>query len=352
MVSFVMKCIQSRRKVYTLPSTLQLKFLKRLHRLLRRGYALTEALKVLSWDEQMVSIVEVLEEALYEGRYFDEALDRAGFHELIVVYIYFVRINGDLLTGISQGIEMFEQRINSLEQFKKVSRYPIFLFTLFILLTLLIKQFILPSYKELFQYHTESKASIELTFFLFNSFFTFLFIVICLIILLFLVWIFYKRKLSIEKQLEFSSHIPIYRKYIMLQTSFYFATHMSLLLKTGMSMKHIMEHLKTQNELPIVQYYASIMMKHLEKGYQLKDLLQTLPYIDQHLANLFQENHEIDTLQKDLATYADFVSEYMKDKMMRAIMYVQPVTFTLLGLFIIIIYFSLLWPMFQLIDSI
>src|SRR5699024_8913608 len=249
---------------------------------------------------------------------------------------------GDLMTSLGKSIDMFEQRMNAFQKFKQISRYPIFLISIFILLLFLIKRFILPSYAEMFQFHTESASTVQLTFFLFNILFTILIVLIVIIIIGSILWYFNKHKVSIEKQLEIYHYLPIYRHYVRLQTSFYFATHVSLFLRTGMSMKNIIKHLESQNELPIIQYYASIMMQHLSRGYQLNELLQTLPFIDPQLATIFQQHNHIEALEKDLATYADFVAENIEKKMMQFIMFIQPVTFGLLGLFIIIIYFSLL----------
>lgn len=352
MGSFVKKLMRKRNETKLLAPTVQLNFLKRLYRLLKRGYPLTEALDVISWDDNMKPIVQVIQQSLYAGEYFDEALSRANFHEMIVVYIYFVRINSDLLTSLDKSIDMFEQRMTALEKFKKVSRYPLFLLSIFILLLLLIKQFILPAYADMFQYHTESATTVQFTFFIFNLLFTLFLILIILFVTAGVIWHIYKKKLTIEKQLQTLSYIPIYRHYVRLQTSFYFATHVSLFLKTGMSMKSIIHHMESQNELPIIQYYANIMMDHLQKGYQLKDLLKSLSFIDPQLANIFQQHNNREALEKDLATYADFIAEHIEQKLMRAIMYIQPITFSLLGFFIVIIYFSLLWPMFQLIESI
>lgn len=352
MVSFVKRYIKRRRKNKSLSPSIQLIFLKRLHRLLKRGYSLTEALDVISWDSDMTPIVQIIQRSLYAGKYLDEALSKAHFHQLIIVYIYFVRMNGNLLTSLSKSIDMFEQRMKAVEQFKKVSRYPLFLMSIFIILLLLIRQFILPSYAEMFQYSSESTHMVEFTFFIFNFLFTLFIVLVVLFIASLMIWYMYKRKLSIEQQLRIISYIPIYRQYVQQQVSFYFATHVSLFLKTGMSMKDIIEHLKSQNELSIMQYYATLMMNHLSKGYHLNDLLRALPFIDPQLASIFQEHNHMKALKKDLATYADFVAENMEQKTMRFMMYIQPFTFSLLGLFIVIIYFSLLWPMFQLIDSI
>src|SRR5699024_4399001 len=113
--------------------------------------------------------------------------------------------------------------------------------------------------------------------------FTSFIVVIVMSLIVAIIWHINKRKLSIEKQLQMLNYIPILRSYVRLQTSFYFATHVSLFLKTGMSLKSIIQHLETQEELPIIQYYASIMKTHLSRGYYLDDLLVSLPFIDTQL---------------------------------------------------------------------
>lgn len=352
MVTFVKTLLMNYRNKKPLSAMLQLAFLKRLYRLLTRGYSLSEALDVISWDKRLTLIGEKINQSLYQGKYLDEALTEANFNPLIIIYIYFVRINGDLITSLEKSIEMFEQRITAFEKFKKVSRYPLFLISIFVVLLFLIQQFILPAYSEMFQFHAESAATVQLTFFMFNLSFTIFIVLIMISLIMTIIWHINKQKLSIEKQLEILNYIPVLRNYVRLQTSFYFATHVSLFLKTGMSLKSIIQHLETQEELPIIKYYASIMGNHLSRGYYLDDLLVSLPFIDQQLANIFQQQSDIENLEKDLATYADFVAEYIEENIMKSIMYIQPVTFSLLGIFIVVIYISLLWPMFQLIDAI
>lgn len=332
--------------------TLQLTFLKRLYRLLKRGYSLNEALEVISWDKNLNNVVEIIRASLYAGDSLDQALVKANFHKLIVLYIYFVRINGDLLMSLNKSIHMFEQRLLSLQKFKRVSRYPFFLSLIFLFLLLIIRLFILPSYIEMFQYNVNTANTVNGMLYIFNLVITIILLFAIILSVFYFVWKFLQKKLSIEKQIQMYVSIPILRDYVRLQTSFYFATYVSLFLKTGLSIKQIIEHMEEQKEFPIIQYYASIMLRHLSKGYYLDSVLHSIPLIDQQLASLFQKHNHIDALQKDLATYADFVAEDLEQKTMRAILLIQPATFTLLGIFIIFVYISLLWPMFQLLDSI
>lgn len=335
-----------------LTPSLQLMFLKRLYQLLQRGYSLNDALEIISWDKQLYDVVQTIRTCLFKGNHLDEALVRAKFHPLIVMYIYFVRINGDLISSLNKSIVMFEQRLLSLEKFKRVSRYPIILVMIFLFLLFMIRQYILPSYVEIFQFHATSAHTVNGMLYIFNFVITTILLITIGLFIILIVWKIVRKRLSIEKQIQIYAKLPIVRRILRMQTSFYFATYISLLLKAGLSMKHIIEHMEKQQEFPIIQYYASIMMQHLSKGYYLDGLLHSLPLIDRQLASLFKKHNHNDALQKDLATYADFIAEALEQKTMRAIMIIQPTTFSLLGIFIIFIYIALLWPMFQLLDSI
>src|SRR5690625_5107199 len=330
----------------------QLTFLKRLYRLIKNGYALNEALDIISWDERMYDVVTEIKSYLMNGSYLDHALRKVNFHPMTVMYIYFVRMHGDLLTGLEKSMTMFEQRMYTMKRFKRVSRYPLLLSFIFIILLSVIKIYILPAYIELFQFHAMSNRTVEWTMTTINILLTFLFISLFIIVVVVSFSYIKKQKLPIEKQLQIYMYVPVFRTYLQMRTSFYFATHVSLLLKTGMSIRQIIEHLCNQTELPVVQHYAQLLLQHLEKGYYVNELFHALPFIDEQLAIIFQKHHDHEALERDLATYADFIAELTEQKISKVMLYIQPITFTFVGVCIIWMYLSLLWPMFQLIDTI
>lgn len=331
---------------------LQLMFLKRLYRLLSNGYSLIYALDVIAWDDRLKRIANTMKDALLQGKFIDEAFLALKFHKLIVVYLYFVRINGDLITSIEKVILLFEQRLRTLKKLKQVTRYPFMLFIVFFILLLFIKASVLPSYAEMFQSYANSTQTIYIIIY-FVNFIIMLFIMIVLCSLLIVAfWKMYERNMSIEKRLTIYEKVPILNRFTKWQTSFYFATHVSVLLKTGMAMNDILKFMENQNELPIIAYYASLMRHHLQNGYFLDELLATLPFIDSQLTIVFQRSNEREHLEKDLSTYAEMIFENMEQKMISFITYIQPTILIVLGAFIIFIYLSLLMPMFQLINSV
>lgn len=330
----------------------QLTFLKRLHRLLNNGYALLDALEVLAWDDQLNPIAQQLHHELINGKPLDEAFAAVHFHKLIVIYLYFVRINSDLITTIEKAIILFEQRIQAINKFHQVIRYPLLLLTVFCFLLLFIKLSVLPAYSEMFQMYTQSTNVVQMIIFVINLLTTAVVLVVALFICSVVIWNQYAKKLSVEERLRIYQKVPLWRNYITWQTSFYFATHVSILLKTGLSLKELLKFMAEQKELPIIAYYAGMMRHHLAQGYPLAELLLALPFIDAQIARLFQKNNERDFLEKDLATYADILFENIEKKMMRAITLLQPMLLTVLGTLIIFIYLSLMLPMFQLLNAV
>src|SRR5699024_583554 len=138
----------------------QLVFLKRLSRLLSNGYSFIDALEAIKWDKNLSDTADVIIMELRNGRHTDESFRAAGFHASIISYLYFVRINGDILTSMDKCIEMFEHRMKSLGKFRQVIRYPAVLIGFFILLLFFLKFSVLPAFAEMFQSSDASTRSI------------------------------------------------------------------------------------------------------------------------------------------------------------------------------------------------
>ncbi|MFD1360690.1 competence type IV pilus assembly protein ComGB [Lentibacillus salinarum] len=330
----------------------QLRFLRRLLRLLHNGYPIIEALHMLQWDRQLQAIASSVMTSLKSGSPFDEALERIAFNQAITDYLYFVRSNGDLSTSIEKCMTMFEQRMLYMKKFRETARYPAILFIVFAVLLYFVKQSVLPSFIDLFQNSAETASGVMLTMALID-FAGQLFGVLMLIIAAgFLVWRFNQRKVSIDKRIRFYSKLPVYREYKTMEVSFLFATHLSSLLTTGLSLKEILANMSEQKKQPILAYYASLLTDDLSKGIYVTNLLGNLPLIDDQVAAIFQKNADKEALEKDLSVYAEFQTEEMHRKIMKIITYLQPVFFTVLAGLIIFIYMALMWPMFQLINTI
>lgn len=351
MVSLLKKnFIVHRKKV--LPDEIQLRFLKRFSRLLANGYSMIDALEAMKLDKQLIMITKQIIISLKHGTSIDQAFDQAHFHSSITSYFYFIKENGDVLSSIEKCVTMYENRLAYKRKFQEMIRYPLILLIIFSVLLYFVKQFVLPSFIQLFQ--SNALASSTITFsMVMIEYLTLLAIGISMLtFILIIIWQINKRKINIETQIKWFNYIPVYRKYLSLQTSFQLATHLSTQLKTGMSLKDILHNMSRQSKMPIIAYYASLMIVELNNGLQLTNLLSKLSLLEKELTEIFQKNINQEALEKDLDIYAEILTEELHRKMMKTITLIQPIFFILVACFIVSIYLTLMWPMFQLIKSI
>lgn len=351
MALFLKKLISKTKTKQKLSDDSQLTFLKRLSRLLANGYSLVGALEVIKWDKSMYELAERIIYYLERGSPLDVAFQKVHFHDTITAYLYFARLNDSLVISLDKAILMFEHRLTYIKKFTQVIRYPIILLFIFIILLYFIKKSILPSFTQLFQSDTESSNTILLAIQLINYASNFAIFLLVLAVSLFIIWHVMKGKVAVDLQIKLITKVPLLNSYTRMQTSYYFATHMSMLLKTGMSIKDILKNMSEQLKLPILAYYAQLMTYHLSNGYYVSSLLTELSLLEEQLGEIFQNNSNANTLEQDLTAYSDLLAENIQLKMMKIIAFVQPIFFILLASLIIFIYVTLMWPMFQLIKT-
>ncbi|MFZ3577853.1 competence type IV pilus assembly protein ComGB [Virgibacillus sp. DJP39] len=330
----------------------QLLFLSRLLRLLKNGYSLLHALEVMNWDKQMTKPTNTVIQSLKNGNTLDEAFEQANFNPIITTYLYFVRANGDIQASLEKCIDMFKQRIEFTSKFQQTIRYPLVLLVIFTLLLYFIKHFILPSFADLFTTNSETSSTITLSLTAINFFEVFVWISMVTTFILIVIWKFIKEKISIHHQLKLYRHLPVYRHYKRIETSYLFATHFSSLLKTGISIKDILTIMSNQTQLPVISYYANLLIDELNQGKHINHLLSQVYLLEKQIAYIFQKNANAHELEKDLTVYAGIITEELNRKIAKTITYIQPVFFVILAGFIVLIYTTLMWPMFQLIKTI
>lgn len=350
MVSFLSRHIGIHKRK-TLAKDIQLRFLRRLSRLLANGYPLIEALEMVKWDDQLLKTATKVIHALKVGNSIDQAFEQVGFHRTIVAYLYFIKANGNLQESLDKCIEMYEHRLKYMKKFQQIVRYPLILLIIFSILLYFIKRLVLPSFIDLFQNSSDAASTVIVSIMIIDFLEKFLFIAAILFLPAVFLWQFNKRKVSIDKQMKIYNAVPVYRKFLKLQTSFLFATHISTLLKTGMPIKEILQHMSRQKKLPIIGYYSSLMIDELSKGFPLASLLTQFNFFEKHIATIFQKNADMQQLEKDLTIYAELLTEELHRKTMKSITLIQPIFFMIVASFIIFIYLTLMWPMFQLIQT-
>ncbi|MFD2209163.1 type II secretion system F family protein [Virgibacillus halophilus] len=335
-----------------LSDELQLRFLQRLQRTLANGYPLLEALDTIRWDRRLANTAVQIIDMLKRGLALDEALEQTKFHPSICSYLHLSRNIGNVAESLDKCIEMFQKRCEYLRKFQQLSRYPLLLIIVFSLLLFFIKKNVLPAFLDLFQTSSQASTTVTVSLFVIDFLMNLTVVASILGISGILFWKYGENRISIETRIRFYRSLPIYRVYLRMNTSFQFASHLSSMLKTGMTLKDILTSLSNQRKYPVISHYSSILTAEVSKGMQVHQILPGLYFLDDQLTFIFHRHADMLALEKDLAVYTDFLVEDLHRKIIKAITMIQPIFFIVLALLIIFIYVSLMWPMFQLIQSI
>lgn len=349
MGSFLKRLITPRKKIK--PEE-QLRFIQLLDRLLDNGYPLLDALEAVEWNKEMRIPAQMITKCLKDGLTIDKSFELAGFHPVITSYLYFIKGNGDLNGSIHKCAVMYQERLKFMKKFRQTARYPLVLLIVFLFLLLFIRQNVLPAFMEIFESNTPSAATLQFSIILMEMAERIAILFILLLLLTGGIWAALRRRIPIEQQLRVYRYLPFYREYLKLQTSFHFATHFSSLLKTGMPYNEILAYMQNQQKLPVISHYAELISSQLSHGRQISGLLSVLAFMEKQLTSIFRKNNEASSLQKDLNIYSELLLEDIQRKIVKVLTLVQPVFFILLASFIIFIYLTLMWPMFQLIKTI
>lgn len=326
---------------------LQLRFLEHLYRNLIVGYSMLESLEKIQWDKQLKNISKQIITVLKGGKSLDVAFKKLSFHEHIVISFYFFKEHGEIFKTLENSIQETKNRIAHKRKFKQAIRYPIVLFLMVMILLSFLRQLLVPLYTSLLTMNPDES---NFTTFLLKTVDHFILIVIFGVLVLLLFLYFYKhyqQKIDCSLQIAVIRKIPIYRKIFQTKITFDFTNALSNFLHAGLSIHRAFEKMKNQNNLLFLAYFSTKIYEQLEQGRSLTAILVTIDPFRDELIDIFHQSHDHKTLAKDLSTYAHVLAEEMNRKIKSFLNVLQPICFSLIALFIILLYAVLMFPMIQ-----
>ncbi|WP_186575799.1 competence type IV pilus assembly protein ComGB [Aquibacillus kalidii] len=330
----------------------QHQLLHKLNRLLENGYSLTDALDVLQWNDTYKIRVEGISTKLKQGNPLNIAMEDAHFNKQIVSFLYFALAHGNIPHALHHCCLMLKQQISFIKKVKQVSRYPTVLFLLFIILLFFLKKSVYPSFIQLFSSTSQSSTIHLISIHVIDWLLNIVFVIGFVIILITLCWPKIRNKLNVGQLLSLYEKIPFINTYQKLNHSLLFSLHLSSLLHAGISLKDGLSIIKDHNQYPILAYYSDYIIHELARGRTFAQILPYCKLLEKELESIFQKNANSDQLVKDLKMYVEFLTELMEDKTKKLITSIQPIFFCIFAGLIIMVYLSLMLPMFQLISDI
>src|SRR5699024_5378064 len=146
-----------------------------------------------------------------------------------------------------------------------------------------VRNYILPSFEQLFQVDAESPTTIQLSLLVIDILIKGLPMLIILGMVILFLWQQCKKHIEIDKQLYIIQKIPFVKTILKMQTSYLFAMHFSMYLQVGLSLKQVLDHLENQNRMVIISYYASLLSNQFNNGLPIADTFSQLTLLDEQI---------------------------------------------------------------------
>lgn len=329
-------------------------FLIRLGKLLSQGYSLSDGLNFLKYHQKdhVQAVLDRLSDQLSQGEPLHERLEEIGFPRDVLGYLYFSERHGDLAFALAESGKMMEKREDLKERIRKLVRYPIFLLWMVTILIVFMMQYLFPQFRALY-------ASLNVDFPWFTKMFltlvdhTPIFFVVLFVLLLaaFLFYMTRFRTLHPRAQLSILSRFPLLRTFLPLLLTQYFAVQLSYLLKGALSIYEALTIFESQHHLGFFQQEASAMKRALRNGERFEDVLSQNPFFVKELSEVIVHGQMSGNLADELLHYSNLLMEMIESRANRALTVMQPALFAGVGTVVLMLFVSILLPIFHLLDA-
>lgn len=330
-------------------------FLERLGSLCENGYTLGKAIELLQFhypQKQKNDLADCLVK-LRQGNPFHQILDHFTFPKDVLGVIYFSEKQGNLAQGLLKSSKMLKLKWEHYQSFVKAVRYPLLLSVILFTMLVVLSKWILPQFITMYQ---SLRLDLPvLTTFMLSSFqlipriLQFLFATFFGIAVYF---VFFYQKQSAIAKMERLMRIPGLRKYVSMSQSYFLSMQLSQLLHGGLAIHDALTIFEQQTHMPFFQEEAQQLKALLKRGESFAAVIHSRPYYEQELPIIITHGEANGTLAEDLRYYSEIVLKRMQDQLQSLFNTIQPVLFILIGASIMLVFLSIMLPIFQLIHNI
>ncbi|SHN12088.1 type II secretion system F family protein [Gracilibacillus kekensis] len=329
----------------------QYRILYRFEQLLKNGYNLNDVLEILKWEKHLRPLLQKMEELLYRGETFVNTLEKTHFNQEVIDFLKIAVHHGNLTYGLQQCCQLLQQRIQFASKLKKLSRYPLFLFLFFFIILYFMKTTIFPSFTQLLGTNQDVTSVFHTAEFVINIVFYGTIGSVIAGLLLIISTVLFKNFLSIEAKIKLFLCIPIYNRYSKMRTTYLLTTHLASLFQSGLTMKDSLQVIKSDQHQTIINHYGMLISDHLAQGYSYATILPQCQLLEDELTKIMIKDRNQTQMQKELKLYSDHLIQQIEMYLKKWITLLQPILLSVLALFVVFVYLSLMLPMFDYIQT-
>lgn len=326
-------------------------WLRHLGSLLEEGYSMGEALKLLGAYQPGAARDWSLRvyDALQAGEYFAEQLSDAGFTNDVISYLYFAERTGDFSSALNNGSLLLKKKHDIRQKGRKLLQYPLFLFTGLLVMAGALSEGVFPHFQSYFASSGQPLPWITSAVISLTVFFQLPFLISFLtVILLALIWL--KKKPALER-MQMLVKIPYISNLTRSLLTYYFISQLAPLLKSGFSMKSSLETIKKDAPILFFRQEAESVTFDLLEGISFSECISSRRHFEPQLSAVISLGEAKGKVGEELERYGNYLFNTHYEKMERFITVLQPVLFSLIGVVVLILFLSMMLPVFSIVDG-
>lgn len=327
------------------------KLLVELSSLLEDGYHIDEAIELYSTfltGEKRIWLIQVYEE-MEKGEMFADQLQEAGFSTETISFIRMMELYGTFQKALGQSGYLLLKRYELKKQLQTVLHYPLMLLVGVFLLGVVLLEGILPQFEQFFSSMQHELPYITRVMLFFTDWIRLPLFLICLTVLLALIlWI---RRKPVTEQVNVMLKIPLIHHYVRQLITYYFTAQLAPMLKGGLSLQQALITMEKESMLRFFQIEAGYFLQQLEAGEKFSEVLYQRPYYIPQLSVVWSFGETKGQTAQELETFSAYLFQQMYDYSAKAIRLIQPVVFCVIGGVVLVLFFSMMMPVFSIIDT-
>ncbi|EST11087.1 competence type IV pilus assembly protein ComGB [Sporolactobacillus laevolacticus] len=322
-------------------------------RCLSDGYPLITALS-LPENRKRPKVQEDMErmrQSMIAGSPLHEVLHALHFPGEIASSIYFAETGGNLSAALIESGTMILRREQYKETMRRFMRYPLFLIWVLCTIMFVIGRFLLPSFIQLYRSLSLELPLITKALLYLSEHVAEAAVIAVVIGFALALCVIYYRKLPLLPRLRFTSRLPIIGRYIRLYHTHLFAFHLGSLLSSGLNIKQSIHILTEKGTSPFLKSEAERMEQNLLNGLPLDSFVLGPVYYLPELAEAIHQGQRHSLLGKVLCQFSMQLMKRMEQQSKWLISMCQPLMLILVGGFVLMLFLSILLPIFHMINA-
>ncbi|SDN41413.1 type II secretion system F family protein [Alkalicoccus daliensis] len=327
------------------------KLLVELSSLLQDGYHIDEAIELYSTfltGERRAWLLQAYEE-MEQGEMFADQLKEAGFSNETISFIRMMELYGSFQKALDQSGYLLLKRHELKKQLQTVLHYPLILLAGVFLLGIVLLEGILPQFEQFFTSMQHELPGITKFMLFFTEWVRLpLFLAGIFIFAALFLWV---RRKPVSEQVNLLLKIPLIHLYVRQLITYYFTAQLAPMLKGGLSLQQALLTMEKESMILFFQLEAEFFLKQLEEGEKFSEVLYLRPHFIPQLSVVWSFGETKGQTAQELETFAAYLFQQMYDYSAKAIRLIQPVVFCLIGGVVLILFFSMMLPVFSIIDT-